>query len=92
MELDVTWPRVMRIWWSYLWRSLIAIVAAAVLGGIIGAIVGGILGAAGAPLTTIRWVVMPIGFLLGVGISILPLKLILGKDFGEFRLVLMSKS
>ena len=80
-----------RIWWSYLWRNLIAIVVGMLIGALIGGILGGILGAAGVSLQTITIVVMPIGVILGLVISIFPMKMILGKDFGEFRLVLVQK-
>jgi hypothetical protein len=39
---------------------------------------------------TIQFILAPVGFLIGIGISVIPLRLILGKDFGEFRLVLLS--
>ena len=91
MELEVTWGRVIRVWWSLFWRNVIAIVAAIVIGGIVGAILGFILGMAGVPVATIKMIGMPIGALIGLAISIVPLKLILGLDFGEFRLVLVSK-
>jgi len=90
MELEVTWKRTLRIWWSYLWRNLIAIVCAGVLGGIIGAMIGFVMGTMGAEIETIQMVVAPISAVLGLLISIVPMKLILGKDFGEFRLVLIQ--
>lgn len=91
MELEITWGRVVRIWWAYCWRNLIAIIVAMLVGAVIGGIFGFILGAAGASATTIKIVVMPIGAILGLVISIFPMKMILGKDFGEFRLVLVQK-
>lgn len=91
MELEITWGRVVRVWWAYLWRNLIAIVVAMLAGGIIGGILGFILGAAGVSIETIKIVVMPIGAILGLAISIFPMKMILGKNFGEFRLVLVQK-
>jgi hypothetical protein len=89
MELEITWGRVARVWWAYLWRNLIAIIASLIAGAILGGILGFMLGAAGVPLGTIRIIVMPIGGILGIAISIFPMKMILGKDFGEFKLVLM---
>ncbi len=91
MELEITWSRAVRVWWSYLWRNLIAIVVAMIIGMVIGAIIGFILGAMGVPVRTIQILVAPIGFVIGLAISIVPLKMILGKDFGEFRLVLLAK-
>jgi hypothetical protein len=61
-----------------------------VVGGIIGFIIGFILRALGASMETIEIVTTPIGFIIGLLISIIPLKMILGMNFGEFRLVLVS--
>lgn len=91
MELEITWKRTIRIWWSYFWRNLIAIIASMITGGIVGAILGVTLGALGVSVETIQIIVMPVGFIIGLAISIIPLKMILGKDFGEYRLVLISK-
>ncbi len=91
MELEVTWGRATRVWWSYFWRNLIAIVAAMIIGGIIGGILGFVMSMAGMSVTAIQLVATPIGMVLGLGISIVPVKMILGMDFGEFRLVLVAK-
>lgn len=89
-ELEITWPRVVRIWWSFLWRNLIAILVAMVLGGIVGFILGFFMGIFGVPVRTIQFITAPIGAVIGLGISIFPLWMILGKSFGRFRLVLVS--
>lgn len=91
MELEISWGRVVRIWWAYLWRNLLAVIAAMVLGAIAGGIIGFILGMSGVSVQTIRIICMPIGAILGLAISVVPMKMILGKDFGEFRLVLIQK-
>ena len=90
MELEITWKRVVRIWWSFLWRNFLAILGAVIIGAIVGFIFGLILGSMGVSVKTITMIVRPIGFLIGLGISVIPLKMVLGKDFGEFRLVLIS--
>lgn len=89
-ELEITWPRAFRIWWSYLWRNLIAIIVAMLLGGIVGFILGFIMGMFGLPAKTIQLVTTLTGAVIGLGISIIPMKLILGKNFGKFRLVLVE--
>lgn len=91
MELEVTWGRAARVWWAYMWRNLIAIIGVVLLGALIGGILGVIMAMAGASKETIQMVAAPIGWLLGLLISIVPMKMILGKDFGEFRLVLVRK-
>jgi len=90
MELEITWERVVRIWWSYVWRNLLAVIAAMVMGGILGAFLGFVMGRMGVPRQVILFVTAPIGFVIGLLVSVVPMKLILGKDFGEFRLVLLS--
>jgi hypothetical protein len=92
MELEVTWRRTLTVWWALVWRSVIALVAASILGGIVGGIMSAVLGAMGYPPATIQGALFPIGFFTGLAISVVPVKLILTKDFGEFRLVLMAKS
>jgi len=92
MELEVTWKRAAKVWWSYLWRSIIAIIVAMVLGGIVGFIIGFVLGAMGVSTQTIQFITAPIGMIIGLLISIVPIRMILGKDFGEFRLVLLQAS
>lgn len=91
MEVEITWGRVIRVWWAYLWRNLVALVVAAIAGGIVGFILGFIMGAMGVAPKTIQYVTAPLGVIIGLAISIIPMKMILGKDFGQFRLVLVSK-
>ncbi len=90
MELEITWKRATHVWWSYLWRNLIAIVVSAITGGIIGLIIGLFLGWFGVSSETVNLIVLPITLIMGLLISIIPMKMILGKDFGEFRLVLLK--
>jgi hypothetical protein len=92
MELEVTWGRAVRVWWAYVWRNLLAAIVAMFIGAIVGGLLGLILGMLGVPTETIRIITMPIGLILGLVISVFPIKMILGKDFGEFRLVLIQKN
>lgn len=39
-ELDVTWGRVIGVWWLMMWRSAVAVWAIELVGGIIGYIAG----------------------------------------------------
>lgn len=91
MELEVTWGRAVKVWWAYLWRNLLAIVAMMVLGTALGFVIGLALGALGLSASTTRVIAAAFGAVLGLALSVIPIKLILGKDFGSFRLVLMSK-
>ena len=91
MELDVTWKRVVRIWWSFCWMSLIGVGISALIGGGAAFLVALAMGALGFPLQTIEFVTFPLAFIVALGVSIVPMKMILGRDFGEFRLVLIAK-
>ena len=90
MELEITWGRTFRVWWAYLWRNLLFIALSVVAGFVLGAIIGFILAAFGASAKTIQLVVTPLSFILGMVISVIPLKMILGKNFGEFRVALVK--
>ena len=92
MELPATWDRTAQIWWAFFWRNVLILIPATLVGALLGGIVGVVLGIAGANPDTVRIATFPIGFLVGASSSIIPLKMILGKDFGEFRLVLVSKT
>ena len=90
-EIKPTFKITLRVWWSYLWRNLLMVVAAMILGGIMGFALGFVLGALGVPIATIKMIVTPIGAILGLSLSLFPIYWILGKDFGTFRLILVSK-
>ena len=92
MELEITWNRIVKIWWAYLWRNLIAIIASMIAGGILGAIVGFVLGLIGMSMSVIQICSGIVGGCAGLAFSVIPFKYILGKDFGEFRLVLVESS
>lgn len=90
MELEVTWKRAAKVWWAYLWRNIIAIIVAIIIGGVIGFIIGFILAIVGVSSQTIQFITTLIGMIIGLLISIVPVKMILAKDYGEFRLVLLQ--
>ncbi len=90
MELKITFERLIRVWWAYFWRSAIVLVSGALLGTMSGFVVGFVLGSLGVPLTAIRLVTGSIGAFIGLGLSVVPIRMILGKDFGEFRLILVA--
>lgn len=46
----------------------------------------------GASVQTVQYITAPIGGIIGLLISIVPMKMILAKDYGEFRLVLLQKN
>jgi ABC-type sugar transport system permease subunit len=91
MEITPTWNHALRIWWAYFWRSLGLLCAALILSFILGILIGLIMNLSGAPESIMRPLSTIIGLVIGFSVSILPMKLILGKDFGTFRLVLLKK-
>ena len=92
MELEATWNRAIRVWWSLAWRSIIAAIVAMVFGGVVGFIVGVVGAILQLPIQAIQSVAAVLGIVIGLPISVVPIKLILGKDYGEFRLVLLSNA
>jgi hypothetical protein len=91
MELEASWGRTTRVWWAHYWRNLLIGLAGAVVAGFVGFVIGVAAGAMGIDSAALILVTIPIGMLIGMAVSVIPMKLILGKDFGEFRLVLLSK-
>ena len=82
MELEVTWGRAVRVWFAFLWRNLIMIVCAMILGAVLGFVIGFIMSAFDVSSETINRTVVPISAVLGLALSVIPIRLILGKDFG----------
>jgi len=91
MELEITWCRALKVWWAFFWRSLIAMVVASIVGAIVGFFIGLVMGFLGAPPRALAFVAVITGMAIGLGLSVVPMKMILGKDFGRFRLVLIAK-
>ena len=89
--MEVTWGRAGMVWWAYIWRLALCGIASAIVGGVVGGILGFILGMLQVPKEAIIFVSLPVGLVIGTASSIIPMKLILGKDFGDFRLLLVSK-
>lgn len=91
MELEVTWKRTAKVWWSQAWRGIFALLAAILVGAFAGFLLGLVSALVGLSQQAIATISMPLGFIIGLVATIVPVKLILGKDFGEFRLVLLAK-
>ena len=83
MELvEITWDKVLRVWWSYIWRVLILFV-------LIGAIQPFIFFPLGMPEFGRNYGLL-ITELLVIPISILVLKKILSKKFNGFSIALVK--
>lgn len=90
MELEVTWKRAMRIWWAFTWRNFIGLVFATVTGAITGALVGVSSSLFEIPNKDSTAEAMILGFLIGIFFSVLAMKMTIGKQYGNYRLVLIS--
>lgn len=91
MEVEITSRRALRIWWSFTWRNAIATLVTIMISMVIGFFLGMVLALAHVAPLVIRLIAMPIGFVIGLIVSYVPLRMILGMDFGEFRLALVAK-
>ncbi len=91
MEIEITTRRAIRIWWSFTWRNAIATLVTVMISMVIGFFLGMVLALAHVAPLVIRLVAMPIGFVIGLIVTYVPLRLILGMDFGEFRLALVAR-
>jgi len=92
MELEIRMSHILRIWWAYFWRNLIAIVASGIISALVGAVLGIILSRSGIDFEAARPYFTVLGLAIGLAVSIVPVALILGKDFGDFRLVLVTSA
>lgn len=96
--LPVTMARGLKVWWAYFWRSLVTLVVSMIVVGLVSFALGVVL-ALLLPLIglapehvqqTARLAGTLLGLVAGLLSSAIPLWLILGKDFGEFRLALIT--
>ena len=87
VEVEITWGRVVKVWWSLLWRSLLfGVLAGAVLGFVIG-FVGGV---ARIDKAIISRLCLMVGALSGIPVGLWVLKKVLQKRFGDFRIALLT--
>jgi hypothetical protein len=84
--VELTWRRVLSVWWLIAWRTFLG-------GAIIGAVVGFIIGAVGAvvglPAETRTVFSLPILVLLGLYWGIVVIKMALTKEYSDFDIVLV---
>jgi len=89
-DLVPTWPRTFRVWWALTWRGVVTMFASMVAGGALGGMAGLGVVALGLSPESVGGIASAIGGFLGVAMSVIPVRLVLGMDFGEFRLVLLA--
>ncbi len=86
--LQITWLRALKIWWSLAWRSVVFGSIAAFLAGLIVGSLSSVLG--NNHLTNIY--VQSAGLLVGIPVGILVVKIVLSKEFKDYRIVLLPST
>lgn len=92
MELKATWSRAINVWVSFIWRNLVAIFLASIVSGLIVFGLAFLLPKMGYSVDVVRLFALPLSVAVGAASSIIPIKMILNKNYGEFRLVLVSET
>jgi integral membrane sensor domain MASE1 len=88
-ELEVTWQRVLSVWWLIVWRAALG---GAILGAMIGAVLGFIEGMIGVSTQTITLSSGAAGALANLIWSLFVVRMALRKKYGEFRLALVPRA
>jgi hypothetical protein len=91
-ELEITWSRVIKIWWLLIWRGLLG---STLLGGIVGFIIGfanGIIKAAtGVPIPGANLIITVAGVCIGLIWGLAVTRMALRKKYADFRIALVSQ-
>ena len=87
MEMEITWPRLLKLWWGFLWRFVIAIISSFLVGLVFASILTMLMSGAGAGEGSIRLYTYIIGIIITLLFSMVPLRLLIGKTFGDFKLI-----
>jgi hypothetical protein len=86
--VEVTWKRVIKVWWSFIWRGTLF----GFIGGfIVGFIIGLIAGVAGGDSNTIGRLAQIGGGIIGIPIGIVVMRIVLRKQYSDFRIALIAK-
>src|SRR5262249_4733240 len=87
IELDVTWPRLLQIWWALFWRWWLYALLPAIF---IGLAVGAIASLSKLAAATTSWIIQVTGVGVGFFSGIWAMKTILNKTFTRFRIALIA--
>ena len=85
-NVEITWGRATKVWWSLAWRGLLF---GGITGGIFGFVIGLIMGAAGASMQTIGTVAYWTGVFIGIPVGIWVVRSVLRKSWSDFRIALV---
>ncbi|MGY3441617.1 GYF domain-containing protein [Bradyrhizobium sp. USDA 4473] len=87
-ELDITLGRLLRIYWLFIWRSLLGSV---LIGAAIGFVIGLVMGVLGAPKPLLQSTTGLAGAVVGLIWSIVCLRMALEKKYSGFRIALLPR-
>ena len=93
-EVSTTWSRVFRVWWAIFWRSCLLSFAFGLIllaTVVIYVLATGMSIATAQAIDSSRWLQV-LFFMGGAVAALLATKSVLGKEFGDFRLALVSRS
>ncbi len=83
----ITWSQALSVWWAFMWRCT---VWSMVVGVTLGAVGGGIAGAIGR-VDIAGMIGVILGYLGSIPVSMYAMKVVLGKQFNGFRVVLLQQ-
>jgi hypothetical protein len=88
LELEVSLGMLLRIYWLFMWRSVLG---ALVIGFTLGFIVGVVFSLLGVPLTQAKTTGGVLGMIGGLAWALLCLKMALKKKYRDFRIILVPR-
>jgi hypothetical protein len=88
-ELEITWERIMRVWWLLVWRGLLG---GWILAVALAFLVGEAGGRLGIDFPTVAAAATALSWLAGLAWGLFVVKMALKKNYKEFRLALVKKS
>jgi predicted lipid-binding transport protein (Tim44 family) len=88
-DVDVTWGRAAKVWWSLMWRSALF---GGIAGGLVGFVMGFIMGGAGASRQSIQTLTFGVGGVVAIPVGISVVRHVLKKSWSDFRIALVPKT
>ena len=88
MEMQITWDRASRVWTAIAWRMMLAVFVIVL---VVLVALGFLLNSLGISGSTIDVILKAAGLILMLITSIWIIKSVLGRNYGDFRLVLISQ-
>jgi len=86
-EVDITWDKVTKVWWSLMWRGLL-------FGLLSGFVLGFIIGFVGTLAHVDKSIIQPLciiaGLLVGIPVGLWVTRNVLKKKYKDFRIALVS--